>query len=91
MVTWQQRGAVFDLKRNSITIATLMRRRTKEGFEYYDWLSKLVYGSDLEIICASLTEEMGKYERVQGKSTDVVGVRDGGPLPIYTGWDLVLF
>jgi len=91
MVTWQQRGTVFDLKRNSITIATLMRRRTKEGFEYYDWLSKLVCGTDLETICQDLTEEMGKYERVQGKSTAVVGGRDGGPLPLCTGGDPVLF
>lgn len=91
MVTWQQRGAVFDLKRNGILIATLMRRWTKEGFEYYDWLSKLVYGSDLEIICASLTEEMGKYERVQGKSAVTAGSRDGGPLPLCTGGDPVLF
>lgn len=91
MVTWQQRGTVFDLKRNSITIATLMRRRTKEGFEYYDWLSKLVYGTDLEAICKNLTEEMGKYERVQGKSAVTAGSRDGGPLPIYTEGDPVLF
>lgn len=63
MVTCEPRGRVWDLKRNGVTLMTLMRRVTKDGIEYYDWTTSKSLGDNLDQICQKLSEEMAKNER----------------------------